>query len=71
MFALFCFGREEWDEINLLLVGFGQQTCLPVGPQCVSCLNCKICPEGRRVTRGKPSNKTKGPSSPEKSGKDA
>ncbi|CAH3184653.1 unnamed protein product [Porites evermanni] len=50
--------REEWDELNVLLVGFGQQTCLPVGPQCESCLNCKICPEGRRVTRGKPS-KTK------------
>lgn len=50
--------REEWDELNVLLVGFGQQTCLPVGPQCESCLNCKICPEGRRVTKGKPS-KTK------------
>jgi len=63
--------REEWDEINLLLVGFGQQTCLPVGPLCESCLNCKICPEGRRVTRGKPSNKTQGKSSPEKRGKEA
>lgn len=60
--------REEWDEINLLLVGFGQQTCLPVGPQCETCLNCKICPEGRRVTRG---IKAKGKSTPEKGGKDA
>ncbi|KAJ7372711.1 Endonuclease III-like protein 1 [Desmophyllum pertusum] len=50
--------REEWDELNLLLVGFGQQTCLPVGPQCETCLNCKICPEGRRRTRGKPEKKT-------------
>lgn len=51
--------REEWDEINVLLVGFGQQTCLPVGPQCETCLNCKICPEGRRMTRGTVSKKAK------------
>jgi len=36
--------RELWDEINLLLVGFGQQTCLPVKPKCSGCLNKAICP---------------------------
>lgn len=39
--------REEWNEINVLLVGFGQQTCLPVKPQCDKCLNAAICPFGR------------------------
>ncbi|EDQ92333.1 uncharacterized protein MONBRDRAFT_2386, partial [Monosiga brevicollis MX1] len=36
--------RELWGEINLLLVGFGQQICLPRGPKCHSCLNRDICP---------------------------
>ncbi|XP_060642497.2 endonuclease III-like protein 1 [Anolis sagrei] len=35
--------RELWSEINWLLVGFGQQTCLPVGPRCSQCLNKDIC----------------------------
>ncbi len=34
---LYCVAR--WTEINWLLVGFGQQTCLPVGPKCGDCLN--------------------------------
>lgn len=55
----------------MLLVGFGQQTCLPVGPLCEMCLNCKICPEGRRNTRGKPNKRVKEKSSPEKGGKAA
>ncbi|XP_031575103.1 endonuclease III-like protein 1 [Actinia tenebrosa] len=45
--------REEWSDLNVLLVGFGQQTCQPVKPKCITCLNCKICPEGRRQTKGK------------------
>ncbi|XP_046556598.1 endonuclease III-like protein 1 [Haliotis rubra] len=40
--------REHWHEINHLLVGFGQQTCLPVGPKCHQCLNQKICPSAAR-----------------------
>jgi len=36
--------RDEWKDINILLVGFGQQTCLPVHPRCVGCLNKDICP---------------------------
>ena len=29
------------------MVGFGQQTCLPVGPRCSECLNKSICPFGK------------------------
>ncbi|XP_073915032.1 endonuclease III-like protein 1 isoform X2 [Castor canadensis] len=36
--------RELWGEINGLLVGFGQQTCLPVHPRCQACLNQALCP---------------------------
>lgn len=39
--------RELWTDINLLLVGFGQQTCLPIHPKCGECLNLDICPFGR------------------------
>lgn len=39
--------REYWRDINHLLVGFGQQTCLPVGPKCYECLNKEICPVGK------------------------
>ncbi|KAL9103883.1 MAG: hypothetical protein Q9163_001120 [Psora crenata] len=38
--------REKWHEINLLLVGFGQTVCLPVGRRCGECLLAeqKLCP---------------------------
>ena len=36
--------REEWNDVNVLLVGFGQQICLPVKPLCSTCLNFAICP---------------------------
>ncbi|XP_058142627.1 endonuclease III-like protein 1 [Dasypus novemcinctus] len=36
--------RELWGQINGLLVGFGQQTCLPVRPRCQTCLNRALCP---------------------------
>ncbi|VDK77448.1 unnamed protein product [Litomosoides sigmodontis] len=35
--------REQWQELNKLLVGFGQQTCLPVLPKCSECLNKDTC----------------------------
>ncbi|XP_072791569.1 endonuclease III-like protein 1 isoform X1 [Taeniopygia guttata] len=41
--------RELWKEINWLLVGFGQQTCLPVKPRCSQCLNQDICPAAKRL----------------------
>lgn len=40
--------RSEWKDINILLVGFGQQTCLPVGPKCNTCLNKDICPSAKK-----------------------
>ncbi|XP_045214945.2 endonuclease III-like protein 1 [Mercenaria mercenaria] len=43
--------REYWTDINHLLVGFGQQTCLPVNPKCSECLNKDICPFGRSELR--------------------
>ncbi|XP_044252425.1 endonuclease III-like protein 1 [Tribolium madens] len=36
--------KDLWDEIGLLFVGFGQQICQPVKPQCVTCLNNTVCP---------------------------
>ncbi|XP_074093964.1 nth-like DNA glycosylase 1 [Cotesia typhae] len=36
--------RELWMEINYLLVGFGQEICLPQRPKCDQCLNNKLCP---------------------------
>ncbi|XP_066238987.1 endonuclease III-like protein 1 [Saccopteryx leptura] len=36
--------RDLWSEINGLLVGFGQQICLPVRPRCHACLNQALCP---------------------------
>ncbi|KAJ8978246.1 hypothetical protein NQ317_012602 [Molorchus minor] len=37
---------ELWSEVNHLLVGFGQQICQPVRPQCATCLNYELCPFG-------------------------
>ncbi|KAK8805868.1 hypothetical protein WA158_002524 [Blastocystis sp. Blastoise] len=34
--------KEEWDEVNLLLVGFGQQICSS-RPKCEQCLLHNIC----------------------------
>uniref|UniRef100_A0A4W5KB60 Endonuclease III-like protein 1 n=1 Tax=Hucho hucho TaxID=62062 RepID=A0A4W5KB60_9TELE len=42
--------RDLWSEINWLLVGFGQQVCLPVNPLCSVCLNQHSCPSGGLVT---------------------
>ncbi|KAK6642825.1 Endonuclease III-like protein 1 [Polyplax serrata] len=36
--------RDLWEEVNNLLVGFGQQTCKPVKPLCDTCANQAICP---------------------------
>nr|CAG8482623.1 11676_t:CDS:2 [Entrophospora candida] len=33
-----------WQEINLLLVGFGQTTCLPRNPKCSKCPVKNFCP---------------------------
>jgi endonuclease III len=36
-----------WGEVNHLMVGFGQQTCSPVKPNCSKCLNRDLCPFGK------------------------
>ncbi|XP_026636705.1 endonuclease III-like protein 1 isoform X7 [Microtus ochrogaster] len=41
--------RGLWSEINGLLVGFGQQICLPVHPQCQACLNRALCPAAQNL----------------------
>ncbi|CAD6188629.1 unnamed protein product [Caenorhabditis auriculariae] len=43
--------REDWQNINHLLVGFGQTVCLPVGPKCSSCLCNDICPSSKTKTK--------------------
>lgn len=43
--------REYWDEINVLLIGFGQQICPSRNPKCEECLINDICPEGKRNLR--------------------
>jgi adenine-specific DNA glycosylase len=35
---------QHWGELNVLMVGFGQQICKPVNPLCAQCLNKAICP---------------------------
>ncbi|XP_067114944.1 endonuclease III-like protein 1 [Osmerus mordax] len=45
--------RELWSEINLLLVGLGQQVCLPVGPLCSLCLNQHSCPSAHQASPAK------------------
>jgi endonuclease-3 len=38
--------REEWSALNVLLVGFGQTVCTPVGPHCGTCSAQDICSVG-------------------------
>ncbi|KAL1281737.1 hypothetical protein QQF64_000540 [Cirrhinus molitorella] len=45
--------RDLWSEINWLLVGFGQQVCLPVAPLCSVCLNQHTCPSAHRLSPNK------------------
>lgn len=45
--------RELWGEINWLLVGFGQQVCLPINPLCSVCLNQHSCPSAHKNSPAK------------------
>ncbi|XP_072513635.1 endonuclease III-like protein 1 [Salminus brasiliensis] len=59
--------RDLWQEINLLLVGFGQQVCLPVGPLCSTCLNRHSCPSAHLTSpkkRPKPGSPPISPGNP-------
>lgn len=59
--------RDLWHEINWLLVGFGQQVCLPVSPLCSTCLNQHTCPSAHAAS---PPHRPK-PGSPLSRGKTA
>ncbi|XP_077428182.1 endonuclease III-like protein 1 [Vanacampus margaritifer] len=45
--------RDLWSEINWLLVGFGQQVCLPTNPLCSLCLNQHSCPSSHQSSPAK------------------
>ncbi|XP_028137268.2 endonuclease III-like protein 1 [Diabrotica virgifera virgifera] len=49
--------QELWSEVNLLLVGFGQQICGAVKPQCSTCLNKELCPFGKKYIKGEAKTK--------------
>ncbi|XP_046605808.1 endonuclease III-like protein 1 [Neodiprion virginianus] len=40
--------KDKWVEVNYILVGFGQETCLPLRPKCSECLNKNICPYAKK-----------------------
>uniref|UniRef100_A0A182R3N6 Endonuclease III homolog n=1 Tax=Anopheles funestus TaxID=62324 RepID=A0A182R3N6_ANOFN len=49
---------ELWDEVNHLLVGFGQTICTSRFPRCNDCLNAPICPaRGKQPMRSTPVKK--------------
>jgi endonuclease-3 len=41
--------RSEWGALNVLLVGFGQTICTPVGPKCAGCGIRELCPTASGV----------------------
>ncbi|PHJ20795.1 endonuclease iii family 1 protein [Cystoisospora suis] len=51
--------RDLWSEVNLLLVGFGQQICKPVKPLCSECKANQWCPVGRKALRSLAKDKEK------------
>lgn len=42
--------KEEWVQINPLLVGFGQTVCTPLRPKCGVCSVNKLCPSAFKDT---------------------
>ncbi|XP_058061599.1 endonuclease III-like protein 1 [Anopheles bellator] len=49
---------ELWDEVNHLLVGFGQTICTSTYPRCNDCVNAPICPaRGKHGIRKTPIKK--------------
>ncbi|KAL4465496.1 hypothetical protein ABPG72_009434 [Tetrahymena utriculariae] len=45
--------KKYWEDVNHLLVGYGQSVCKPQNPQCQICPVKEKCPEGRRRLKGK------------------
>ena len=37
--------RDRWAPVNVLLVGFGQTLCKPIGPRCYECPVRDLCPK--------------------------
>lgn len=58
--------RDEWLEINPLLVGFGQLTCTPLRPKCAQCplASAGTCPSA--FMESTPAKKPKSESTPAK-----
>lgn len=50
---------EYWDEINYLMVGFGQTICTPINPKCDICSNRDICPSSNLLNSKKNKKPTK------------
>uniref|UniRef100_A0A182JL12 Endonuclease III homolog n=1 Tax=Anopheles atroparvus TaxID=41427 RepID=A0A182JL12_ANOAO len=49
---------EHWEEVNHMLVGFGQTICTSTFPRCNDCLNAPICPaRGKHGIRKTPIKK--------------
>lgn len=49
--------RNYWQEVNLMLVGFGQTVCTPKNPKCGECLNNKLCPSAFKEQNEKKNKK--------------
>ena len=58
--------QEKWLEVNWLLVGFGQQTCLPLYPKCEVCLNKDLCPAAKGYLAAAAERKSPKKKSPKK-----
>ena len=61
--------KDLWSNTNLLMVGFGQQVCLPVGPKCGECLNKALCPYGISPLMNSPKKGSPKKASPRKAQK--
>lgn len=59
--------RELWQEVNLMLVGFGQTICTPLRPKCGECLNQNLCPSAFKESPKKNQSPKKKESSAKKS----
>lgn len=45
--------QSLWADVNHMLVGFGQQTCRPIGPKCGNCSCRDLCPVGKNFVNKK------------------
>jgi endonuclease-3 len=45
------FERHEWEELTIVLIGFGQEVCLAKTPKCHACVLSNSCPSVVRVGR--------------------